>query len=325
MKLSYKNRIRQLEKRIYNSDQAGMQSISENSFSIANSNSLKLSDLNDRIMAHYKSNVSANTLRSYQSSFNNFLRIVGDKMVCQINKADLEEFKIIRSNEVNLNSVNIDVRNLKAIFNKMVEFELIEYSKFIGVKPFKIQNKKILSIDTADLVKILSTADGQMKQIIRFTLLTASRISEVLSLKIKDIDFDNGIINIFQRKSNSFKSIPLTKKLSELISEIIYSDHCESDNSMKYLFHKKISNDQYLKLRTDTISKKFKKILRELNLSEDFKFHSLRHSAITELIHNNVPLNIVKEIAGHQSITTTMLYSHVNSSDLKNAVNLLNF
>ncbi len=78
-------------------------------------------------------------------------------------------------------------------------------------------------------------------------------------------------------------------------------------------------------MRADYVSKQFKQILRKLNLSDDFKFHSLRHSAITELIKNNVPLNIVKEIAGHKSITTTMIYSHVKSNDLRHAVNSLNY
>ena len=92
-----------------------------------------------------------------------------------------------------------------------------------------------------------------------------------------------------------------------------------------YLFPNPVRNNPLLKLREDTVSKQFKKILRKLNLSEDFKFHSLRHSAITELIKNNVPLNIVKEIAGHKSITTTMIYSHVKSDDLRQAVNSLKY
>ena len=88
---------------------------------------------------------------------------------------------------------------------------------------------------------------------------------------------------------------------------------------------KQSSPKQQNVIQEKSISKQFKKILRKLNLNEDFKFHSLRHSAITELIKNNVPLNIVKEIAGHKAITTTMIYSHVKSDDLKQAVNSLKY
>lgn len=88
---------------------------------------------------------------------------------------------------------------------------------------------------------------------------------------------------------------------------------------------KQSSPKQQNVIQEKSISKQFKKILRKLNLNEDFKFHSLRHSAITELIKNNVPLNIVKEIAGHKVITTTMIYSHVKSDDLKQAVKSLKY
>ncbi|MDQ3022043.1 MAG: site-specific integrase [Bacteroidota bacterium] len=169
----------------------------------------------------------------------------------------------------------------------------------------------------------------QLKQIVRFTLLTASRISEVLNVRIKDIDFENEVINIFQQKTNCYKTIPITKGLFELINEIMNSGNDKNiltlANKESYLFHNNFKNKPDLKLRADTVSKQFKRILKKLKLSNDFKFHSLRHSSISELIKNNVPLNIVKEIAGHKSITTTMIYSHVKSNDLKQAVNSLSY
>jgi len=289
---------------------------------------LKLSDVRERIISHYKTNNSKNTFLSYRYTFDNFMRIIGDKYISLINKSDFEDFKLQRSKEVSIISVNIDIRNLKAMFNKMIEFELLEFSKISTVKQFRIEKKKMLAIDSGDIDKILnSEIDIQLKQIIRFTLLTASRISEVLSVKIKDIDFENEVINIYQKKTNCIKTIPLSSGLFELVNEIL--NHGDEENiytlldKESYLFPNPVRNNPLLKLREDTVSKQFKRILRKLNFSEDFKFHSLRHSAITELIKKNVPLNIVKEIAGHKAITTTMIYSHVKSNDLRDAVNSL--
>ena len=114
----------------------------------------KLSDVKTKILLHYKSNNSANTYLSYRNSFINFIRLIGDKNINQVNKSDLEDYKIKRSTEVNLISTNIDIRNIKAIFNKMAELDMIEYSKLSGVKQFKIETKKVLVIDTADINKI---------------------------------------------------------------------------------------------------------------------------------------------------------------------------
>ncbi|MBK7254007.1 MAG: hypothetical protein IPI04_08835 [Ignavibacteria bacterium] len=126
------------------------------------------------------------------------MRLIGDKYLSIINKTDFEDFKLRRSKEVSIISVNIDIRNLKAMFNKMIEFELLEFSKISSVKQFRIEKKKMLAIDPRDINKILnSEIDTQLKQIIRFTLLTASRISEVLNVKLKDFDFENEVINIY--------------------------------------------------------------------------------------------------------------------------------
>ena len=275
-------------------------------------------------------NNSYNTFLSYRNTYDNLIRLIGDNFISLINKSDIEDFKMKRSKEVSVISVNIDIRNLKAMFNKMIEFELLEFNKISSVKQFRIEKKKMLAIDSEDIDKILnSEIDILLKQIIRFTLLTASRISEVLSVKLKDIDFEDGVINIYQKKTNCFKTIPLTSGLTELVNEI--HNHGDENNiytlldKESYLFPNPLRKNPFLKLREDTVSKQFKRILRKQNLSEDFKFHSLRHSAITELIKNNVPLNIVKEIAGHKAITTTMLYSHVKSNDLREAINSLSF
>ena len=291
---------------------------------------LKLSSVRQRIISHYKINNSINTFLSYRNTYDNLMRLIGDKYLSIINKSDIEDFKLKRSKEVSFVSVNIDIRNIKAMFNKMIEFELLGFSKISSVKQFRIEKKKMLAIDPGDINKILnSEIDIQLKQIIRFTLLTASRISEVLNVKLKDIDFENEVINIYQKKTNCFKTIPLTIGLLELVNEILNKGEENNIYTLQdkegYLFLNPVKNNPFLKLREDTVRKQFKKILRKLDLNEDFKFHSLRHSAITELIKNNVPLNIVKELAGHKAITTTMIYSHVKSDDLKQAVNSLKY
>ncbi|MBS1516993.1 MAG: tyrosine-type recombinase/integrase [Bacteroidetes bacterium] len=291
---------------------------------------LKLSDIRKRLYSYYQINNSRNTFLSYKSTYENFIRLIGNKSVYNITRADFEEFKVKRRKEVNAVSCNIDIRNIKAIFNKIVEFEILKHSNASFLKQFKIERKKVLAIDSKDILNIIDKADDpQLKQIIKFTLLTASRISEVLNVRIKDLDFDKRIINIYQQKTNCFKTIPITDTIAVLLNEILNSENKSNIYTLvdpeSYLFHKKLKNNSSIKLRSDTVSKQFKKILRKLKLSEDFKFHSLRHTSITELLKNNVPVNVVKEIAGHKSITTTMNYSHVNSDDLRKAVNSLNY
>ncbi|MBK8552808.1 MAG: tyrosine-type recombinase/integrase [Ignavibacteria bacterium] len=86
-----------------------------------------------------------------------------------------------------------------------------------------------------------------------------------------------------------------------------------------YLFSRK-----GFKFNKDTISKKFKEVLRAVNFPEKFHFHCLRHTFITSLIKSGVNINYVKEIAGHSEIQTTMNYIHIITNDLREAVNKIN-
>lgn len=78
-----------------------------------------------------------------------------------------------------------------------------------------------------------------------------------------------------------------------------------------------------VKVTSDYVSKKFKTTLRKLKYDEDLHFHSLRHSFASNLVQKGVLLYVVKELLGHENITTTQIYSHLDNGALKNAVDLL--
>ena len=64
--------------------------------------------------------------------------------------------------------------------------------------------------------------------------------------------------------------------------------------------------------------------IREKAGLPNFKFHGLRHTVCTRLVKENVPIPIVRDIMTHSDIKTTMLYTHVDSLDMVNAMNVLN-
>lgn len=279
---------------------------------------LRLSDVRGLLFAYIDRNNSRNTYRSYLLTYNHFIRIAGDKPVQDINKNDIEVFKSVRINEVSPASVNIDIRNLKAVFSKLVSLDLVEYSKISCVAGMRIDIKPVLSINRRDLDKIIEhIQDTQIRGIVRMSLLTANRISETLNIKIKDI---GGVLSVYQAKSNKYKYIPVTGNIRVLLGQLLSGREADGGD---YLFHK--PGNQAVKLRSDYVSKYFKRVVRQLGLNPLYKFHCLRHTAITELIKNNVPVPVVKEIAGHSSINTTMLYTHIHTEDMRKGLDTLNF
>ncbi len=77
-------------------------------------------------------------------------------------------------------------------------------------------------------------------------------------------------------------------------------------------------------LTKDTFQKKFKKLIRRLQLPEHYTFHSLRHYFITKLVTIGADINTVRELAGHSNLSTTQNYLHVRFEQLQKAISKLN-
>ena len=71
------------------------------------------------------------------------------------------------------------------------------------------------------------------------------------------------------------------------------------------------------------MSKQFKKAVRDANLSEEYHFHTLRHSFASILAQRGVSLYVIKELLGHKDFSTTQKYAHLQAGNLAKAVNLL--
>ena len=78
-----------------------------------------------------------------------------------------------------------------------------------------------------------------------------------------------------------------------------------------------------IKLNENFISKQFKKSVRAAGLDDKIHFHTLRHSFASMLVQRGVSLYVVKDLLGHEDLSTTQIYSHLQKQNLMDAVNLL--
>jgi len=110
--------------------------------------------------------------------------------------------------------------------------------------------------------------------------------------------------------------------MNDILSKLFLGrfESSKIQNKNNYIFYKVIG----VKLNEDYVSKRFKRAVRSAGLSEDIHFHTLRHSFASNLIQKGASIYVVKELLGHESISTTQIYSHLQSENLTQAVNLLN-
>ncbi len=231
----------------------------------------------------------------------------------------IEEF-IIQLMKSMPRGYRVHFRNLKACFSKLVAWGHINNSPFTKIKLPKMQKQENVYVTRDELNTIISkTTHPVMKEMFLFAFLTALRLSEITNLKWNEVKLAEGIITIgsaeFITKTRKIRQIPL---VDELI--IMLRNKSKIMNIDGYIFCKADGK----KYTDDFVSKSFKRALRKTNLDQHTHFHSLRHSGISFMLNNGVPVNVVKEIAGHSSIAVTNIYTHTNLDELKNAVKLLN-
>ncbi len=136
------------------------------------------------------------------------------------------------------------------------------------------------------------------------------------------IDLEQNIIKVkcsvsFTTKSKKERIIPICSTLRVLLTKL-FPRIIDLDKN-NFVF----TRNQNIKLNENFVSKQFKKSLRAACLDEKIHFHTLRHSFASMLVQRGVSLYVVKELLGHEDLSTTQIYSHLQQQNLMNAVNLL--
>jgi site-specific recombinase XerD len=145
------------------------------------------------------------------------------------------------------------------------------------------------------------------KAILTLTYSVGLRVSEIVNLKIEDIDSKRMLIHIKNAKGRKDRIVPLSQTVLELLRE-----YFKEYKPKEYLF-----NGQYGgKYSTGSCQKIYKRYI-----DQSSSIHTLRHSSFTNLLESGTDLRIIQKIAGHSSSKTTEIYTHV-SNQLLSKVNL---
>ena len=152
--------------------------------------------------------------------------------------------------------------------------------------------------------------NGRDGLIVRLMYASGLRISELLNLKVSDILFSEGFVRI-KGKGNKERLVPVDEKTLKLIKE--YLKNRESGSSNDYLF---LSNRKKPFTRQG-MWKLIKRQFRKLGI--DLKPHTLRHMFATHMLENGANIRVVQEMLGHESITTTQIYTEITDNSLKEA------
>jgi integrase len=273
---------------------------------------------------YYKYVLASKSHKYYKSvklSFNHLLKYTGDVSLDGLNARILEQF-ITNSFSRAQSATLLYFRTLKAAFSKAVDWEYLYENPFKKIKPPKQARNFPAFITQEEFELIINHTENEiMRNIFITAFYTGLRLGELTNMKWSWIDFEKRTIKIlnseiFNTKSKQPRIIPLHNIVFEILQrKFKIITHSKED----YVFVKNTT----FRFNDDYISKLFKKAVRKSKLSDNIHFHTLRHSFASRLVQNGVSLYVIKELLGHQDIKTTQIYTHLQSVDLRNAIEMI--
>ena len=194
--------------------------------------------------------------------------------------------------------------------------ELLEMPK-IGMKlPEVLDVEEIESL----LIAIdLSKNEGHRNKAIIETLYSCGlRVSELVNLKFSDIYFDEGFIRVLG-KGNKQRLVPVSEQVEKEID--LYTKNIRNHQSIKPGNENIVFlNRRGSKLTREMIFIIVKDLAKEIGLIKSISPHTFRHSFATHLIEGGANLRAIQEMLGHESITTTEIYTHLDQRFLREAI-----
>ncbi|PKP26002.1 MAG: tyrosine recombinase XerD [Bacteroidetes bacterium HGW-Bacteroidetes-2] len=268
--------------------------------------------------------LSENSVQSYTLDIKKLIWWLEENQIVvspiSITEKELQEFIYSIAKKVNPRSQSRIISGLKGFFNYLIfedyrktnPLELIEAPKIGRKLPDTLSQAEIdLLINAIDL----SHPQGERNRAIFETLYSCGlRVSELITLKISDLYFEEGFINV-TGKGNKQRFVPIApitgKYITVYIKEIrVHQEILTTDKDTLFL------NRRGKKLTRAMIFTLTKQLAEKAGIRKKISPHTFRHSFATHLLENGADLRAIQQMLGHESITTTEIYMHIDKSHL---------
>lgn len=274
----------------------------------------------------FEKRYSSHTLTAYRSDLEGFMDFVqrefGEVQLSEISHSIVRTWlAVLRDEGLDTKSIRRKLSSLKSFFKHMLRMGVLEISPMAQVITPKAGKKLPVFMkeeDTAQVSETLTSSSDDwkslnMQMLINIFYATGMRLSELVNLKEKQIDFSRGHIRVLG-KGNKERIIPVSQDVLQQIRR--YKDLKRKEfgsGSCEYFLVTEKGRKLYPKYAYLLV----KKALSEVTTLEKKSPHVLRHTFATHILNNGANLNAVKELLGHSSLAATQVYTHNTIEKLK--------
>lgn len=216
-------------------------------------------------------------------------------------------------------SIDRKISALRGFYKYLVNLKILEVNPFDIVSGPKKEKKLPRYFEYNELEELFNSVDissvigRRDRLILELLYATGVRVSEMVEIKVSDIDISNRNINIIG-KGNKERIVKFGQYCLDAINDYLDNSYNKLNiNNINYLF----LNSRGSKLTDRGVRYILDNLIKETGLNKKISPHMLRHSFATHLLNNGADLLTVQKLLGHESIKATQVYTHVSTDRLK--------
>ncbi len=268
--------------------------------------------------------VSEDTIKSYLYDIKQFFLALPKNDTSDFMPTDIADFVKIQNKKM-LSSATV-IRRLSSTKNfylflekeHIIDFQINHFESPKGIKHLPIS----ISIDEVE--ELLNAPDETKPEGLRDRAMLETmyssglRVSELLSLKISQINFEKGVIDVIG-KGNKQRKVPFGDFALDYVQKYVNTARRKNPGkNTPYLFLNRYGKP----LSRQYFFKQVKKYAEQVGIEENISPHTLRHCFATHLLENGAELRAVQEMLGHTNIATTQIYTNISSKRIMSAYDL---
>jgi site-specific recombinase XerD len=249
---------------------------------------------------------SEETLRNYVNYLERWLDHFYPRKPAEISKEEVEDYlyRLLWVDKLSESTINGIISAIKFYYEEVCGMSRIIYDLTRPSKPLQIP--KLFSKQEVESI-LKHTENLKHRTILLVCYSSGLRVSEVVNLRVRDIDSGRMVINIMEAKGKKDRVVPLSPVLLGYLRQYFRVYHPKD-----YLFE----GQGKLQYSTRSVQEILKKSKQKAGIRKQGSVHALRHSYATHLLDKGVDITYIQKLLGHHDLKTTLRYLHVTVRDL---------
>jgi len=273
--------------------------------------------------------LSANSIKNYSLDLKKLIKWLSEVEINEspisISEETVQQFIYTIAKQMQPQSQSRVISGLRGFFNYLVFEEYRQTNPLELIESPKIARKLPDTLSTEEIDSLIEAIDlyhpqGERNRAILETLYACGlRVSELTSLKISDLFFDAGFIKV-SGKGDKERFVPIGGNTIKYIN--IYKNEVRIHTPIQ----PKAEDNLFLNRRGNPLTRAMiftiiKQLAEKTGIQKKISPHTFRHSFATHLLENGADLRSIQQMLGHESITTTEIYTHVDTTHLTEVIN----